>query len=80
MDKWIILNSSRANFHIRAVIRYIAPDCAVYDVVTNCGSSRFIPMNGDQLPKMVLDFMAEHENCLIKYTSSVSVFFDEVPM
>ena len=80
MDKWVTLNSSRANFHIRAVIRYIAPDCAVYDVVTNCGSSRFIPMNGDQLPKMVLDFMAEHEHCLIKYSPSVSVFFDEIPM
>lgn len=73
-------NCNMANFHVKAVLRYIYPTYAVYDVVCNCGSSRFIPMNGDKLPKMVLDFMADHEADAVKYSPECMVFYAEVPV
>lgn len=73
-------NCNIANFYIMAVIKYIYTGYVVFDVICNCGSSRFVPMHGDKLPKMVVDFMAEHEVDAVKYSSLCTVYFAEVPV
>lgn len=71
-------------FYIRCVVRTITLEKVIYDVVTNCGVTRFVPMDGDKLPKMVVDFMAENADNLVTYVQTqdkqFSVFFDMKPV
>lgn len=77
-------NVLNAMFYIRCVVRTITLEKAIYDVVTNCGVSRFVPMDGDKLPKMVVDFMAENAENLVTYVETqdkqFSVFYDMRPV
>lgn len=67
-------------FYIRCVIRIVTLEKAIYDVVTNCGVSRFIPMDGDVLPRMAVDFMSKNAEHMVVYATTpdtqVSAFFD----
>lgn len=78
----VIMNRNylNATFYIRAIVRVINHDKAIYDVITNCGVQRFIPLDGDDLPKMVVNFMAENQEYLVHYATTgnemIDVFYD----